>query len=56
MKKIKTLISWAIGIPAALIFCSEAEPDFLWAQIAAIIALVGILAWNGATAFNKEAA
>lgn len=50
---IKKAISWAIGIPSAVIVASEVNDTKLWwIQFLAIAALILVLIWNGV--FKKE--
>ena len=52
---IKKIMSWGIGIPAAIVVCSEAHNDYGFTlQIAALAVLITILAANGMFFQKKE--
>jgi hypothetical protein len=46
-KKLKTIISIAMGVPAVMIFAGEGGIEYFGVQILAGAVLIGILAWNG---------
>ena len=48
-RKLKTLISVAVGIPAFIMFCGESDLKFVGVQLLAGVVLFGILVWNGLT-------
>lgn len=53
LKKIKTVISWTLGIPAAFLMFSWVEDlSLVWIQFVAMAVLFGVLAINGA--FKQE--
>ena len=50
---IKKIISYTLGIPAAIIVFSEVEDLSLWwIQFVAMIVVIAVLFWNGA--FKEE--
>lgn len=52
MKKIKAIISTLIAVPAMMVFAGECSAEMLPMQLAAGMALLGVLAINGA--FNRN--
>ncbi|MBQ3832350.1 MAG: hypothetical protein II815_04155 [Bacteroidales bacterium] len=55
LRKIKTIASVTIGVPAALIVCSEANGmDGFALQLGALAVLLAVLALNGV--FKREGA
>lgn len=52
---IKKIISWGIGIPAAIIACSEPSNNAgAILQIVALVTFVGVLAINGVFSRMRE--
>ena len=52
---LKQILSWFIGIPAALVAFSEPkEISYWWVSILGWTVLVGILAWNNLLNIKEE--
>lgn len=51
-KSLKNVLSLVLGIPAFMIFCSEADVKYVGIQLLAGGILLAILVWNGMTVFK----
>lgn len=45
-KRIKTIISLVIGVPAFFIFAGETSLEYTWLQVLAAAVLVAVFMWN----------
>ena len=52
-KNLKNVLSLVLGIPAFMIFCSEADIKYVGLQLLAGGILLGILILNGMTVFTR---